>query len=193
MNKNAPEIAQLRMDIESNIHRKIRTPYDFEFLAGAIWERLHENISPTTLKRLWGYIDGAEIPRWTTLGLLSQFLGFKDWEDYLTQLAIRDDIESETFRSKGILADQLNQGDEIEVTWLPNRCCRFKYEGNRRFIVTAAENAKLHIGDTFSAAAFFIGQPLYLDSLVSVFNKEQVQPVSYVAGKRNGLLTARKI
>lgn len=60
MDKRAPEILSLRQDIEREVKRQIRTPYDFEFLAGVIWERLHENISPTTLKRLWGYIDGAD-------------------------------------------------------------------------------------------------------------------------------------
>lgn len=66
MNKYAPEIASLRLDIEQSVKRKIRTPYDFEFLSGVIWERLHENISPTTLKRLWGYIEGADTTRRTT-------------------------------------------------------------------------------------------------------------------------------
>ena len=66
MNKNAPEIAQLRIDIESDINHKVRTPYDFDSLSGAIWERMHENLSPTTLKRLWGYISGADNPNWTT-------------------------------------------------------------------------------------------------------------------------------
>ena len=50
MNKYAPEIASLRLDIEQSVKRKIRTPYDFEFLSGVIWERLHENISPTLQK-----------------------------------------------------------------------------------------------------------------------------------------------
>ena len=185
MTKNAPEIAQLRLDIETSIHRKVRTPFDFEFLSEAIWDRLHEHISPTTLKRLWGYIDGAASPRWTTLSLLSQFLGFNDWEHYITQLAVREGIESETFRSKGILAEQLQKNDEIEVTWLPNRCCRFRYDGEHNFTVIASKNAKLHVGDTFSAAAFFIGQPMYLDNLQD--------GTSYVAGKRNGILTAKKL
>ena len=189
MTKHAPEIAQLRLDIESAIHRKIRTPYDFELLSDAIWDRLHEHMSPTTLKRLWGYINGAEIPRWTTLSLLSQFLGFKNWDDYLTRLTIRDDIESEAFRSRGIVVDELCTGDEIEVTWLPNRTCHFRYEGNRRFVVTEAKNAKLHVGDTFSAAAFFVGQPMYLDQIESSASSG----MSYVAGKRNGLLTVQKI
>jgi len=192
MDKNAPEIAQLRMDIESHIQRKLRTPYDFESLSSAIWERLHENISSTTLKRLWGYIDGAASPRWTTLSLLSQFLGYTDWEQYLTQLALRDGIESETFRSKGILAERLQKGEEIEVTWLPNRRCRFRCEGNRRFRVIVSEHAKLQVGDTFSAAAFFIGQPLFLDKVIPANSLSDV-PISYIAGKRNGILSVKKL
>ena len=82
MNKRAPEILCLRKDIESEVKRKIRTPYDFEFLVGVIWERMHENISPTTLKRLWGYIDGAETTRRSTLCLLSRFLGYEEFQGW---------------------------------------------------------------------------------------------------------------
>ena len=117
------------MDIEHEVKRKIRTPYDFEFLAGVIWERLHENISPTTLKRLWGYIDGADTTRRTTLCLLSQFLGFADWEAYLASLAARTDIESSAFEGEGVRINDLQPGDSVEVTWLPNRRCVFRYEG----------------------------------------------------------------
>lgn len=185
MNKNSPEIAQLRIDIESEINHKVRTPYDFDSLSGAIWERMHENLSTTTLKRLWGYISGADNPNWTTLCILSQFLGYKDWADYLHQLSLRDDVESELFQSNGIHADQLLDGDEIEVTWLPNRCCRFRYEGNRSFIVTEVQNAKLHVGDRFSAVTFVIGRPMYLDNVK--------EGTSYIAGKRNGILTVKKL
>lgn len=107
INKYSPEIATLRMDIEQEVKRKIRTPYDFEFLAGVIWERLHENISPTTLKRLWGYIDGADTTRRTTLCLLAQFLGFADWEAYLASLAARTDIESSAFEGEGVRINDL--------------------------------------------------------------------------------------
>ena len=78
MNKSAPEIRSLRNEIEHNVKRKMRTPADFEFLAGAVWERLHETISPTTLKRIWGYIEGVDATRWSTLGLLTRFLGYAD-------------------------------------------------------------------------------------------------------------------
>ena len=33
-----------------------------------------------TLKRLWGYIDGADETRSSTLDIISRTLGFRDWE-----------------------------------------------------------------------------------------------------------------
>lgn len=189
MNKYSPEIATLRQDIENEVKRRIKTPYDFEFLAGVLWERLHQNISPTTLKRLWGYIDGADTTRRTTLCLLSRFLGYDDWEAYLKALAGRTDVESDTFAGEGLTLDDLQTGDSVEVTWLPNRRCVFLYEGDAHFLVTEAQNAKLHVGDRFETACFIIGKPMYIDRLV----RGNEPPTAYVAGSKNGLLTVRII
>lgn len=186
MNKNAPEILTLRQDIEREANRHIRTPYDFQWLADAIRERLHEHISPTTLKRLWGYIDGAETTRHSTLCLLTQFLGYADWEAYLSSLADRSDVESDTFVGEGIRSSELQPGQLIEVTWLPDRHCIFRYEGAVTYTVIEAHNAKLHAGDRFETACFLIGRPLYADRLI----RGSEPPTSYVAGKRNGILTA---
>ena len=193
MNKYSPEIATLRMDIEREVKRKIRTPYDFEFLAGVIWERLHENLSPTTLKRLWGYIDGADTTRRTTLCLLAQFLGFADWETYLASLATRTDIESAAFEGEGIHIDDLQKGDRVEVTWLPNRRCVFRYEGEAHFVVEESENAKLHVGDTFDTACFLIGKPMYLDNVQRNNIQCMKEGFSYVAGSKHGLNSVRKL
>ncbi len=193
MNKHAPEIATLRIDIEREVKRKIRTPYDFEFLAGVIWERLHENLSPTTLKRLWGYIDGADTTRRTTLCLLAQFLGFADWETYLASLATRTDIESAAFEGEGIHIDDLQKGDRVEVTWLPNRRCVFRYEGEAHFLVLESENAKLHVGDTFDTAFFLIGKPMFLDKLQRDEVPNTKEGFSYVAGSKHGLNSVKKI
>ena len=193
MNKYAPEITTLRMDIEHEVKRKIRTPYDFEFLAGVIWERLHENISPTTLKRLWGYIDGADTTRRTTLCLLSQFLGFDDWEAYVASLATRTDIESAAFEGEGIHINDLQPGDRVEVTWLPNRRCVFRYEGEAHFIVEEAANAKLHVGDSFDTTCFLVGKPMYLDNLQRDEVPSTKESVSYVAGSKNGLNSVKLV
>lgn len=71
---NTPHITRLRTAIETSLNHKLCTPKDFDFLTLQIWERLHEHISATTLKRLWGYVENDVHPRVFTLTLLSRFL-----------------------------------------------------------------------------------------------------------------------
>ena len=189
MNNKTPEILSLRQDIECKLERKIRTPNDFDYLSSMIWYRLHENLSPTTLKRLWGYIDGADSARRTTLCILSRFLGYADWEEYLAALEQRTDLESNTFNADGIRAENLREGNLVEVTWLPNRRCVFRYESGVHFTVIETVNSKLCAGDTFDAACFLVGQPMYLDNLV----RDDNEPISYVAGSRSGLVSVKII
>lgn len=75
-------LAKLRELIEGVIERKMKTPKDFEFLSECIFEKFHERISPTTLKRLWGYLSETTTPRKSTLDILSMFVGFDNWKDF---------------------------------------------------------------------------------------------------------------
>lgn len=85
MNTPDPYIARLRSDIEAEVGRKIRTPKDFDFLSACIADRLHQTISISTLKRVWNYVASDATPRLSTLDILAQFVGSKDWEDYTTK------------------------------------------------------------------------------------------------------------
>lgn len=188
MKKNSPEILQLRRDIEISVTRHINTPADFEFLSGVIWERTKTPISPTTLKRLWGYIEGADNTRQCTLDLLSNALGFADWEAYTANLEKNSENQSDFLNAKHIKSSDLQIGDIIEIKWMPNRICQLRYEGNCKYLILKSENSKLSVGDTFSCMFFITGQPLYLDNLVH----EKSAPTSYVIGKRDGLISVEK-
>lgn len=188
MKKNSPEILQLRRDIEISVTRHINTPADFEFLSGVIWERTKTPISPTTLKRLWGYIEGADNTRQCTLDLLSKALGFADWEAYTADLEKNSEKQSDFLNAKHIKSSDLQIGDVIEIKWMPNRICRLKYEGNGKYQIIKSENSKLSIGDTFLCMFFITGQPLYLDNLIH----ENSAPTSYVIGKKDGLISVEK-
>ncbi len=186
MHKNTPEIQSLRQDIEQYINRKICTPADFDFLANAIWEQQHQYISSTTLKRLWSYISGAETVRHITLCILAQFIGYTHWEHYVQHLASQCEAESNAFIGKGIRTEQLSVGDHVEVSWQPNRHCLFRYLGSMKFVVAQSTNSKLQAGDTFTAACFLIGRPMYLDNLRCAATNQ----TSYVAGMRHGITNA---
>ncbi len=187
MQKTSPEIAELKHRIETNLKRKMKTPNDFIFLSGAVFERTRETMSPTTLKRLWGYIDGADQTRNSTLEILSRFLGFEGWDQFVED--INKDNGSEKVLSPHIEASDLNVGDKVIVTWRPDRRCVFRYLGEQKFIVEAAENSKLKVGNTFFCSLFLLGEPLYLSRLVQGNNP----PVDFVVGNKDGLCELEKV
>jgi len=187
MDKRSPETESLRQNVERKMNRRMKTPNDFDALSLAVWEQLHENISPTTLKRLWGYINGADTTRRSTLCLLARFVGFEDWESYIQHLKDEVGAESNTFRAMGVRTEDLVKGDQVEVSWQPNRRCIFYYEGNMEYHVLSSENSKLKEGDRFRSAGFLIGQPMYLTQL----QREGCEMTSYVAGSKSGIVNAR--
>lgn len=180
-NQTSPEIHELKKQLEGQLKRKMKTPNDFIFLSGVIWDRTHETISSTTLKRLWGYIDGADETRSSTLDILSKLLGYQDWDDFLTHMD--KSSGSNPVISFHIGIDGLKTGDRVYVSWKPDRRCTFRYLGDAKFVVEQAENSKLKAGDTFSATLFILHEPLYLNNLLQNNN----QPVPFVVGNRNDL------
>ena len=187
MQKTSPEIAELKHRIETNLKRKMKTPTDFIFLSGAVFERTRETMSPTTLKRLWGYVDGADQTRNSTLEILSQFLGFNGWDQFIEE--INKDNGSDKVLSPHIDVKELNVGDKVKVSWRPDRRCTFRYLGEQQFEVEAAENSKLKVGNTFCCSLFILGEPLYLSQLVQGKNP----PVDFVVGNKDGLCELSRI
>lgn len=183
MNKNRPEIKELRNAIEVSVERPIRTPVDFDWLSGVIFAKLHQNISPTTLKRLWGYIDGADNTRDSTLTMLAQFIGYKHWDDFVQKLAENEVSQSEEVTGDCIRVCDLVKNQKLEIGWQPNRRLLLNYIGNRQFSVIEAENSKIKAGDTFTCSIFMIGEPLYIDNLVQGSHA----PIKFVVGNKTGL------
>lgn len=75
-------VDQLRKEIEFKAGRQMHTPKDFDFLVACIFEDLHEKVSPTTLKRLWGYLSEEVTPRVYTLDILARYAGYDNWASF---------------------------------------------------------------------------------------------------------------
>ena len=181
MKKTSPEVVELKKQVEERLNRKMKTPKDFDFLRSTIWDSNKEIISSTTLKRLWGYISGADQTRTDTLDILSRLLGCKDWDDFLE--VINTSGASEFIHSFHISTDGMQAGDRLRVSWRPDRHCLFRYLGNAIFIVEESVNSKLQAGDTFCASLFILNEPLYLSNLIHGDNP----PVPYVVGNKDGI------
>lgn len=186
--KNSSEVFELRKELERSLGKKLKTPADFEFCVGAIWEQLHQNISPTTLKRMWGYIEGADTTRLSTLNLLSHYLGYSDWDGFRRHLEENSESQSNEMINPTLLSSSLHNGERVEIQWQPNRRCVLEYLGENSFVVIESEHSKLQKGNTFECLSFYLHHPLYIDNLVQGDNA----PVSFVVGKRDGLTVVKR-
>ena len=187
MNNESAEIIELKKKIEKSVERVMHTPADFDFLSGAIWERIREYISPTTLKRTWGYLDGVKQIRYSTLEILSRFAGFKSWDNYLAERKISSEQNSNIVTIGVVNASELAEGDTVSVEWAPNRRVSFKHLGSCRFEVTESVWSHLDVGDTASVMLFVIDEPLLLSDL----NHRGKTGLTYLCGGKGGLTALR--
>lgn len=186
-NKKSPEVKQLINAIELKANMKVRTPSDFTYLAGLISGKTGEMLSPTTLKRLWGYIEGADVTRQSTLNILSKYIGFSQWTDFLK--SFEKEGQSFELTQGSILAEDLKDSDLVEIKWLPNRRIVVKYLNNFKFEVVEAINSKVSVGDTFYCRFFILNEPLYVDNFIH----NNSMPVAFIMGAKDGLTSITKL
>lgn len=79
--------AELIEAVEQKLQHRVTTPRDFDFLSNEIQRTVHANISVSTLKRLWGYVNTESDyrPRMFTLDSLALLLGYQDYAAFLRQ------------------------------------------------------------------------------------------------------------
>ena len=175
--------AELIETIEQKFQRRVTTPRDFDFLSNEIQRTVHANISVSTLKRLWGYVNTKSDyrPRMFTLDSLALLLGYQDYAAFLRH---KDETASSDFiKNSHLFTSQLMPGDIITLKWLPDRIVEVKFLGQDMFAVTQSLNSKLDVGDTFSCGCFINNYPLYLNRLLH----GDMAPTSYVCGKEGGI------
>ncbi len=180
---------RLKKEIEAALGREIRTPNDFEYLRERIYSRLQIMISRTTLMRIWGYLDEKVIPRESTLSILAQFLGYRNWEEFQQNSSPSEAEGSNPVLSRRLnVANDLALGDCLRLTWQPERVCDIRYLGELRFIVIDSKKTRLKKGDTFECSLIVEGEPLYLDNL----RQGNHPPIAYICGKKSGVNFEKK-
>lgn len=190
VSRSAKELDNLRDDIKkrAGFQDKTLSPSNFDFLEVDIKKELPQtSINAKTLKRFFGYdrTEESSFIRLYTLDVLSQYVGYENWNAYLGHLQLLESSGSGDFKGEEINADDLQIGDTLQIAWQPNRKSTLKYLGNQKFEITETENSKWQVGDTFFCRHFISGKPLYVDNLT---DKNGVLKSSmYVVGEKNGI------
>ncbi len=181
------KVELLKKEIERATGQRLKAAGDYEQLSVLVQKRTQRRLSPTTLKRLFGYLHNEEVtPRISTLDVLARFVGYDDYDAFCTG-GNDGEAQSNIVPGERVSADELSVDSFLVLTWKPNRRCVVRYLGNARFLVVEALNTKLSVGDTFTCHLFICHEPLYIESLVH----EGQKLGAYVAGKKDGVMVTR--
>lgn len=174
-------IERLKKEVELRFRKTPASPSDFDALSLAISSATGENVSPSTLKRIWNYVKYDHTPTHSVCSVLARYTGYLDWDDFQKSEGITD--VSDFIRQDVLRAENLEKGTIIEVRWIPDRRCKFLYRGNGEFEVISAVNSKLQAGDVFKNTLMAEGEPLYCTDL----RHDDESIAGYVAAKIRGI------
>lgn len=185
--RDIPQIKVLRERVERRFGKRLSVHADFLALVAVIEMELRQHISESTLERVWGYSTrGYDTVSLRTLDVLSFYAEGCSWHDLCHTLQSAVESESELFSVEHISTANLQVGDRLQISWLPNRRCVIRYVGDHRFIAEQCENSKMQPGDSFSCLQFTLGKELVMSDFVP-FDAATPASQSYIVGTRNGL------
>ncbi|MCH5228444.1 MAG: hypothetical protein J1F12_00430 [Muribaculaceae bacterium] len=170
--------------IEEKVGHKITTT-DCIWLSKEITDKTNRVIGETTLKRMWGYTsDKNRKPHRSTLDIIAEFLGYKDYNTLAIDLELPEIVISDFEERDAIETDTLNIGDIVELSYLPNRLFSLKYVGDSRFIIETVDNSRnLIAGDIVKITHIEKGLPLYIPEVF----RDGKNLGAYEAAKNGGL------
>jgi len=171
-------IKSLIADMERYMGRRLQTPNDFQQLIDMLPKE--NKLSMSTIKRLWQYVPNDYKTRETTLNILTNVLGYRNWQDYCAQHSCS--LESDFLTGLNTQRD-VPVGTRLMLRWSPDRECLIEKRESGRFRVIATKNSKLQAGDEFYTAWIEKGKPL----IATQFIRNNMTLPDYVAGRRNGI------
>lgn len=168
--------------LSSRLGKPIRYPADCEALSYDIDHTINQHVGVTTLKRLLGFVKDVKQPRWSTLDIIAQYLGFDSYNKLLSSLLARDNISGfeEVNEVKSV---DLASGTQLSFTYSPDRRVILEYDSDCMFRVVESINSKLEVDDEVIIGCFMLHHPLY----VSDVRRAGVSLGSYIAAKISGL------
>jgi hypothetical protein len=174
----------IRLLLEEKLGRRVRYPKDCDALAVEIKESVGDRISPSTLKRIFGFINPPGSPSLYTLDVISHFLGFLDWED-LQQKMVNNGIDSHMLANddRFIRSEDIIEGQMLELGYAPERQLVLLCIGKSQFRIIETVNSSLRPNDVLEIFLFGEKFPLYVNSVC----RDQKNLGPFIGAKRTGI------
>lgn len=173
---------KIRQMILDKFNSPLTYPQQCEALAMAIKEATGQTLGTTTLKRMLGFVNGPKSQRPSSLDIIAQYLGYPDYNMLSKDLG--EDTEISDFRAvESIDSADLCEGEQLQITYDPNRVLVLSYLGDNKYLVNESRGSKLIKGDKLIIAGFYVGFEL----LITDVERGGEHLGSYQAAKQGGL------
>ena len=159
----------------------LRTSRDCEVLAYDIESALGEHAGVNTMKRLLGFIADERTPRVSTLDVIARYLDYENWD--ALRLADENISNSGFDDADEYLACRFSIGQQVSITYPPNRSLVIEYLGDNQFRVNASENGKLQEGDLLTLTHLVRHYPMIVSDVI----RDGQSLGSFTAGKQRGI------
>lgn len=174
--------------IRERFKAPIQYPQQCEALSLDIQESTGQTLGTTTLKRMLGFVTGPASPRPSSLDIIAQYLGYHDYN--LLAKDLGEDCDISDFRTvESIDSIDLEPGEQVQITYHPNRLLVLSYLGENLYLVNEARGSKLLKGDKLIIAGFYVGFEL----LITDVERARKHLGSYQAAKLGGLTSVEII
>lgn len=172
----------LRRLIEKKFGETIKYAYQCVALEQAIFDVTGSHIGLTTLKRIFALVNDPHELRRSTLDILAQYAGYRDYDLFCKAEHHGNEISSFN-KVETVEAEGLKAGDVVIVEYCPKRQLKLECAGNGLFDVLESEGSKLRKGDRVRISQFAKGFEL----IVTEVERGGRSLGAYIGAKQGGL------
>ncbi len=164
---------------------RMRYSKDCDVLAAKINEKCKSQISPTTLKRIFGFVSGTSNVRRSTLDVLACYLDYEDWDELMKNLL--NITDSKTSISE-IKVEKLPKDKILMLQLGPIAYTKLHYKGGLKFHVLEGSNTEVKPGDEIEVQEIKLHYPLLCKEVL----REGVTYNNIVLGSVTGVTKIQK-
>jgi hypothetical protein len=135
--------------IEMRFGRPIRYPEETVALSQAIFDTTHEYLSPSTLKRMFGWLSGGARHRSSTMDILARYLGYAGYAElqrYRAEIDSERALMDSEYSGCGTIV--IGCEDKIVFTSSRGESLSLIYKGERLFSVVSSTVSDILPGDS---------------------------------------------
>ena len=174
---------EIKKKVEAKFGRDLKYSVDCKDLSDEIEKATKQRLSRSTLERLFGMVAKDVVPHRSTLDILAEYIGYPSYQhlaDELNLPTIISDFES----VEQLVAEDLEEGTQIEIRYEPDRLILMSYLGGSLFLINEIHGSKnLKKGDKLRITNFVLGYEL----LIADVERNGEHLGQYKAAKIGGL------